>query len=91
MVVIEMARLVWTDRGVRYFDPNPEDVVEATIAFGKSRSSARLVIRRRKSGQGGKFIEEEEEVRVAKEKGKPALIGRVRRDVGSAANRSAQT
>jgi hypothetical protein len=85
-----MARLVWTDRGVRYLDPNPEDVAEATIAFGKSRSSARLVIRRRKSGQGGKFVEEEEEVRVVKEKGKPALIGRVRRDARSAANRSAQ-
>jgi hypothetical protein len=85
-----MARLVWTDRGVRYFDPNPEDAAEATIAFGKSRSAARLVIRRRKLGQGGKTIEEEEEVRVVKEKGKPALIGRVRRDAGSAANRSAQ-
>jgi hypothetical protein len=85
-----MARLVWTDRGVRYFDPNPEDVVEATIAFGKTRSDARLVIRRRRSGQGGKTIEEEEEVLVVKEKGKPALIGRVRRDVGRAANRSAK-
>jgi hypothetical protein len=76
-----MARLVWTDRGVRYFDPNPEDAAEATIAFGKMRFAARLVIRRRKSGQGGKpieEIEEEEEVRVVKEKGKPALIGRVR-------------
>jgi hypothetical protein len=90
MVVIWMARLVWTDRGVRYFDPNPEDATEATIAFGKSRLTARLVIKRRKSGQGGKTIEEEEEVRVVKEKGKPALIGRVRRDVRSAANRSAQ-
>jgi hypothetical protein len=86
-----MARLVWTDRGVRYFDPNPEDAAEAKIAFGKMRFAARLVIRRRKSGQGGKPIEEEEEVHVVKEKGKPALIGRVRRDVGSAANRSAQT
>jgi hypothetical protein len=85
-----MARLVWTDRGVRYFDPNPQDVAEATIAFGKSRSAARLVIRRRKSGKGGKPIEEEEEVRVVKEKGKPASIGRVRRNVESAANRSAQ-
>jgi hypothetical protein len=85
-----MARLVWTDRGVRYFDPNPEDVAEAMIAFGKMRSAARLVIRRRKSGQGRRTIEEEEEVRVVKEKAKPALIGRVRRDVGSAANRSAQ-
>jgi hypothetical protein len=84
-----MARLVWTDRGVRYFDPNPEDAAEATIAFGKMRFAACLVIRRRKSGQGGKAIEEEE-VRVVKEKGKPALIGRVRRDAGSAANRSAQ-
>ena len=90
MVVIEMARLVWTNRGVRYFDPNPEDVAEAMIAFGKTRSAARLMIRRRKSGQGGKPIEEEEEVRLVKEKGKPALIGRVRRDVGSAANRSAK-
>jgi hypothetical protein len=90
MVVIEMARLVWTDRGVRYFDPNPEDAAEATIAFGKMRSAARLVIRRSKAGQGGKPVEEEEEVRVMKEKGKPALVGRVRRDVGSAANRSAQ-
>jgi hypothetical protein len=89
MVVIQMARLVWTDRGVRYFDSNPEDVAEATIAFGKTQFAARLVIKRRKSGQGGKPIEEEE-VRVVKEKGKPALIGRVRRDVGSAANRSAQ-
>jgi hypothetical protein len=86
-----MARLVWTDRGVRYFDPNPEDVAEVTIAFGKMRSAARLVIRRRKTGQGGKPIEEEEEVRVVKAKGKPALIGRVRRNVGSAANRSAQS
>jgi hypothetical protein len=85
-----MARLVWTDRGVQYFDPNPEDIAEATIAFGKTRSAARLVIRRRKSGQGGMTIEEEEEVRVVKEKRKPALIGRVRRDAGSAANRSAQ-
>jgi hypothetical protein len=85
-----MARLVWTDRGVRYFDPNPEDAAEATIAFGKTRSDARLVIRRRRSGQGGKTIEEEEEVLVVKEKGKPALIGRVRRDARSAANRSAQ-
>jgi hypothetical protein len=86
-----MARLVWTDRGVRYFDPNPENAAEATIAFGKMRFAARLVIRRRKAGQGGKPIEEEEEVRVVKEKGKPALIGRVRRDVGRAENRSAQT
>jgi hypothetical protein len=86
-----MARLVWTDSGVRYFDPNPEDTAEATIAFGKTRSAASLVIRRRRTGQGGKPIEEEEEVLVVKEKGKPALIGRVRRDVGSAANRSAQT
>jgi hypothetical protein len=85
-----MARLVWTDRGVRYFDPNPEDVAEVTIAFGKMRSAARLVIRRRKSGKGGKPIEEEEEVRVVKKKGKPTLIGRVKRDAGSAANRSAQ-
>jgi len=85
-----MARLVWTDRGVRYFDPNPEDASEATIVSGKMGFAARLVIRRRKSGQGGKFVEEEEEVRVVKEKGKPALIGRVRRDVGSAANRSAK-
>jgi hypothetical protein len=85
-----MARLLWTDRGVQYFDPSPENVAEATIAFGKSRFAARLVIRRRRIGQGGKPIEEEEEVRVVKEKGKPALIGRVRRDVGSAANRSAK-
>jgi hypothetical protein len=85
-----MARLVWTDRGVRYFDPNPTDIAEATIAFGKSRLAAHLVIRGRKSGQGGKSVEEEEEVRVVKEKGKPALIGRVRRDARSAANRSAQ-
>jgi hypothetical protein len=85
-----MARLVWTDRGVRYFDPTPEDVAEATIAFGKLSSTAILVIRRRKSGQDGKPIEEEEEVRIVKEKGKPALIDRVRRDVGSAENRSAQ-
>ena len=86
-----MARLVWTDRGVRYFDPKPEDAAEATVVFGKSRSAARLVIKRRKLGHGGKTLEEEEEVRVVKEKGKPALIGRVRRDVGRAANRSAQT
>jgi hypothetical protein len=82
-----MARLVWTDRGVRYFDPNPVDVAEATIASGMVRSAARLIIRA-KSGQGGQTIEEE--VRVVKEKGKPALIGRVRRDAGSATNRSAQ-
>jgi hypothetical protein len=86
-----MARLVWTDRGVRYFDPNPEDASEAMIAFGKTQFAARLVIRRRKTGQGGRPVEEEEEVRVVKEKGKPALIGRVRRDAGRAANRSAKT
>jgi hypothetical protein len=85
-----MARLVWTDRGVRYLDPSPVDVAEATIAFGRSRLAAYLVIRRQRSGQGRKPIEEEEEVRVVKEKGKPALIGRVRQNARSAANRSVQ-
>ena len=41
-----MARLVWTDRGVRYYDPEPSDVSIAEVSFGQAKAAAKLEVRR---------------------------------------------
>ena len=85
-----MARLVWTERGVRYFDPNPEKAAVVEISFGKMRSAARVIIRRRRGGQGGQPVEEEEEVHIVKSSGRPASVSKVRRNARNADNRSSE-
>jgi len=81
-----VARIVWTDQGVRYFDPNPADVAVTEISSGRTKVIARVVIKRRRAGRGREGIEEREELRIEKEKGKPARLQRVSSDVRSTEN-----
>ena len=41
-----MARLVWTDRGVKYYDPEPIDVSIAEVSFGRATAVGKIEVRR---------------------------------------------
>jgi len=86
-----MARLVWTDRSVQFFDTGqPEEVTIAEISFGRTKAAAKITVRRVKKGQGGQpDVIEEDEVRIDKEKGKPAKAKRVSKGA-TASDRSAR-
>jgi len=86
-----MARLVWTDRSVRFFDAGqPEEVTAAEVSFGQTKAAAKIIIRRVIRGQGMQpGVIEEDEVIIDKEKGKPAKAKRVSKGA-TASDRSAR-
>jgi len=51
-----MARLVWTDRGVRYYDPEPRDASIVEVSFGRAKAAAKLEVRRVERRGGELFV-----------------------------------
>ena len=51
-----MARLVWTDRGVRYYDPEPRDASIVEVSFGRAKAAAKLEVQRVERRGNERFI-----------------------------------
>jgi len=51
-----MARLVWTDRGVRYYDPEPRDASIVEVSFGRAKAAAKLEVQRVERRGNERFV-----------------------------------
>jgi len=51
-----MARLVWTDRGVKYYDPEPRDASIVEVSFGRAKAAAKLEVQRVERRGNERFI-----------------------------------